>query len=339
MVASEPGGVAFRAKVGAAAKLHLRLRTIVRVLLRVGEFPAGDRAKLARGLGEVVWSRYAPSGVRATARKSKLNHTGLLTDAVAKATPLDGQGGEIYLRLERDVCTVSVDMSGDRLDHRGWRTDVGPAPLRETAAAAVLRIAGWDPDVPLIDPMCGSGVIPLEAAAWALDKPATRSFAFEAWEGMQRPIAEAAPGRSDLQIYGSDLREEAIEAARGHAAAAGLDEAAAFSVIDLADLRPSASEGLIVCNPPWGRRLDLGDCHAALGRMLRRFKGWQAAVITPRGKAASDLEGTLGRGPERVVPFRHGGAPVALRIYDKLGVRARSRRRRAGRPRRPGDHS
>ena len=217
-------------------------------------------------------------------------------------------------------------MSGQRLDHRGWRTEVGAAPLRETTAAAIVRLAGWGPDVPLIDPMCGSGVIPIEAASWALGKPSVRRFAFEAWDGAQPPITEA----SDLQIYGSDLRVDAIEAADRHAFAAGVADAVSFSVVDLGDLRPSAAEGLIVCNPPWGKRLEVGDSYAELGRMLRRFKGWQAAVITPVGQAVSDLEGTLGRGPERVVPFRHGGVPVALRIYDKLGVRARSRRRRAG---------
>jgi putative N6-adenine-specific DNA methylase len=334
---TETGGVHFRATVPQAARLHLQLRTVVRVLLRLTEFKAQSRKALKAGLAKVPWDRYAPSGVRTSAHKSKLRHTGLLSDAVAEAARgLDGAAGEIYLRMDRDSCTVSVDMSGERLGHRGWRTDVGPAPLQETAAAALLRIAGWDRRVALLDPMCGSGVLPLEAAAWARGRPADRPFAFEQWPGLQRPEAETAPAAGSAPaLYGQDRWAEAVDAARGHAAAAGFEEAVNWSVGELGSLRPPAAQGLIVCNPPWGKRLDSGDAYAELGRMLRRFKGWRAAVIAPRGPLVSDLEGTLGRGPDQVVPFRHGGVAVAIRIYERLGVRARSRRRRSGSPRRP----
>jgi putative N6-adenine-specific DNA methylase len=296
---------------------------------RLASFPARNKTALFEGLRAIDLSGLQPSGVRATARKSKLVHTGMLEDALREVAGLDKRSGkppseeppakeppaeeppaeepatgELRLRMEHDQCTVSVVMGANRLDHRGWRTDVGPAPLRESVAAAVLRIARWDRRVPLIDPMCGSGVLLVEAAAWA--------------EGMpEAPL-----------IHGSDVRPQAVEAARRHDTAAGVDAAVTWAVVDLADLRVEESEGLVICNPPWGKRLEVADVYAELGRTLRRFKGWRAAVITPKGEAAKDFEGTLGRGPVRVVPFRHGGVPVALRLYKRLGRRAVSRRRR-----------
>ena len=311
--AAGAGGVQYRADDRQEARIRLGLRTVVRVLRRVAEFPARDRRQLSDGLSAVDWAGLPTGGgVRATARKSKLHHTGLIEEAVRKAAglPAEAEGTSIRVRLERDVCTVSVVMGPERLDHRGWRTDVGPAPLRESVAAAVLRLSGWDRQAPLLDPLCGSGVLPLEAADWARQ-------------------AGGSP-----QIVGADVRPEAVDAARGHAAAAGLQDAIEWQVIEVSELAVQGGPGWVVCNPPWGKRLEVGQVYAELGRLLRRLKGWRAAVITPKGGAADDLEGTLGRGPERVIPFRHGGVAVALRLYERLGTRARSRRRPAGRSRR-----
>lgn len=337
----ETGGVPFRATVEEAARLHLRLRTVVRVLMRLGSFEARGRSALAAGLASLPLRRYRPAGVRVACRKSKLTHTGLVADAVRAASGgLEGAGGELYVRIDRDVCTVSVDMSGERLGRRGWRTDVGPAPLRESVAAALLREAGWAPGETLLDPMCGSGVFALEAADRALGLCAGRGrrFAWEAWLDVRPPVGVPPDVDDAPAIFASDRRPEALEAARAHAAAAGLEGVVGWSVTELSEVRApdGPPPGLVVCNPPWGRRLETGQVYLTLGRTLRRLKGWRAAVVAPRGDAVSDLEGALGRGPERVVPFRHGGQPVALRLYAKLGVRARSRRRRADRPRRRG---
>lgn len=321
------GGVGFVASDAQAARIHLDLRTVVRVLRRLGSFTATDKSALRDRLQGLDFAGAVFGGVKATARKSRIHHTGLLEEVVREVAPIseDGAAPLLRLRMERDVCTVSVAVGGERLDHRGWRTDVGPAPLRESVAAAILRVAGWDRVVPLIDPLCGSGVIPLEAADWARREGRTPS----------------------PSVTGSDARAEAIAAAGEHAAAAGLGDAITWAVSDLSSWSPSGPAGLVVCNPPWGKRMDVGEVYAELGRRLRGLKGWRAAVITPRaapraaggGDGAADLEGTLGRGPQRVVPFRHGGAPVALRIYERLGVRARSRRRPAGRRRPPADRS
>lgn len=351
-VSSTAGGVEFLATVEAAALAHRALRTVVRVLLRVAQFPAPDRAALAAGLRAVPWDRYAVGDVRTAAHRSRLRHTGLLDDAVREAlggalVP-GGPGGAVFLRMDADICTVSVDMAGEPLHRRGGRADVGPAPLRETTAAGVLRLCGWPGELEpaLVDPLCGTGVLPVEAAGMALALPAGagRAFAWQAWPSLSAVAArgakdQAAPMRSAPLIRGSDLRPEAVEAARAHAARAGVAGAVTFAVADAADAAPPEGwpAGLVVCNPPWGRRLPPGDAWSALGRALRRFRGWRAAVIGPPGPLVAALERALGRGPDRVIPFRSGGAAVALRVYGRLGVRARSRRRPSpGRPRRTG---
>jgi putative N6-adenine-specific DNA methylase len=224
-----PGGVEFVADLAGLAAANLRLATATRVLVRLGEFHAPGFPELHARSARLAWERHLrpgdPVAVHVTARRSRLYHTGgiaervlrglgerlgaapepaAVPDDMSEETCPDGQDPEdrvtrIVVRLERDVCTVSVDSSGAPLHRRGYRLALARAPLRPTLAAGVLRLAGWAPGEPLLDPFCGSGTLPIEAARWARGTAPgqDRGFAFARWPGLPGAAALAA-ARADL---------------------------------------------------------------------------------------------------------------------------------------------
>jgi putative N6-adenine-specific DNA methylase len=232
----------------------------------------------------------------------------------------------IYVRGVGDAFTFSVDATGELLHRRGARTEIGAAPLRETLAAGVLALAGWTPAESLFDPMCGAGTIPIEAAMRARDRAPGlhRAFAYESWPVFAahpeigralldeaRAAVRAAP--SGVVIAGSDRDPKVIESAMRNAARAGVEENALFSCAALEDARPPAGPGLVVLNPPYGRRL--GDprgierAYRDLGRVLRaRFAGWRAAVLAPTRVSPAAL--ALSRPTH--APLVNGGLRVNL---------------------------
>jgi putative N6-adenine-specific DNA methylase len=238
----------------------------------------------------------------------------------------------VLVRGEGDRFTFSVDASGERLHRRGARVEIGAAPMRETLAAGLLALAGWDPSQPLCDPVCGAGTLAIEAALQAIDRPPglDREFALEDWPlfaasgGAESAAALRARARARIRatapapIAASDRDPAAIDSAGRNAARACVAAHIAFACRDLGDARPPAeAPGLIIANPPYGRRL--GDPRAAvrvyrdLGRLLRaHFRGWRAAIVVPaRLPGAGDaLRLTL---PDRH-RLRNGGLPIELRV-------------------------
>jgi putative N6-adenine-specific DNA methylase len=196
------------------------------------------------------------------------------------------------------VCTVSADSSGALLHQRGYRVAPAAAPLRETLAAALLLAAGFSPDEPLCDPLCGSGTIAIEAALIAMRRAPglSRRFAFEKWPGFAAAVLEElrkeARSREkpiSAQIEASDRDAAALAAARENAARAGVE--IRFSERALADLPPAAGSGLVACNPPYGVRIggDLRRVYRELGDAARRRPGWRVAAVVadePLAKAA-----------------------------------------------------
>ncbi|MDQ2669740.1 MAG: class I SAM-dependent RNA methyltransferase, partial [Gemmatimonadota bacterium] len=199
---AEPGGVAFSASAEALARANLHLRTASRVLVRLGEFKAISFADLERRSRRLPWNSVVAPGARVrfrvTSRKSRLYHQDAIAErlvrSVAGAMPgVDAQPGGtdeggadeqlFVVRFFRDRCTVSADSSGELLHRRGYRLASGKAPLRETLAAAMLLAIGWDASTPLVDPLCGSGTIPIEAALIAgnIAPGIQRRFACERW--------------------------------------------------------------------------------------------------------------------------------------------------------------
>jgi putative N6-adenine-specific DNA methylase len=231
----------------------------------------------------------------------------------------------LSVRLFRDRCTVSVDASGEHLHRRGYRLRTAKAPMRENLAAAVLLAVGWDPASPLVDPMCGSGTLLIEAAMLARGIPPGfhRTFAFQGWPEIDPSVletcrAEAAAGvRSPVPavIVGSDRDTGAVAAAGENAARAGVaDDVRLFHRALSAAAPPSGTEsGWVVTNPPFGRRVGardrLRDLYAALGNLARqRFAGWDLAVVCPDRA----LVGQLGMPMEPCLTTRHGGLQVQV---------------------------
>lgn len=313
--ATEPGGVSFRATLAQVVVANLELRTASRVLVRVATFHASAFHELERRAARLPWQAYVPPGAgitfRVTSRKSKLYHQDGIAErligAAARCVPgvqlsPDAVAQRFVVRLFRDDCTVSVDASGTHLHQRGYRLATAKAPLRETLAAAMLLAACWNGAVPLVDPLCGSGTIPIEAALLARRMPPglRRGFAVERWPSFDPALLRAAVARAEdrilprapVPIVGADRDAGAIEVATGNAARAGVPEDIVFRRAAISALEPPPGPGVIVTNPPYGVRVgqsrDLRDLYARLGQVLRRrCPGWSVALLSARAELAA----------------------------------------------------
>jgi putative N6-adenine-specific DNA methylase len=334
--AVEPGGVAFRANAAGLFAANLELRTASRVLVRIGAFHASSFHELERRAARVPWARFLGPGVmpelRVTSRKSRLYHQDAVANRLAalvgksrESTGPDGNApSQLFLvRLAQDECTVSADSSGELLHRRGYRLDGGEAPLRETLAAAMLLESGWDGVAPLVDPFCGSGTIPIEAALLArrIAPGLRRGFAFERWPGVDalgwKRMKESARGRvlprARGPIVGADRDERAIAAARSNADRAGVEDDVEFRQAAVAAFEPPGAGGHIVTNPPYGvrvgERATLRGLYARFGEIVRsRAPDWRVTLLSPR----RELEHASGLHLESRLLTSNGGIRVRL---------------------------
>jgi putative N6-adenine-specific DNA methylase len=344
----QPGGVAFQGDAAAALQANLWLRTASFVLMRLTRFRARHLAALVTGAEAVAWRRLLPAGapltVRATCRKSRLQHSGAVAERVAGVVgsalglSVRDAGADrvsvgpepdpaspetrVRVRLYRDEVILSLDTSGDPLHRRGYRLETAKAPLRETLAAALLRLVGWSGERPLMDPCCGAGTIVIEAALRAARMPpgAGRRFAMERWPGLDpdcRATLEAAVRRRPVRVAlrGTDRDAGAVAAARHNAERAGVAAFVQFEKAPLSEVQTPAPAGLLACNPPYGKRLGARgsprNLYATLGACLRVAPpGWDLALITDRPALARATGLAL---TPCSPPLPHGGLKV--RIY------------------------
>ena len=197
----------------------------------------------------------------------------------------------IIVRLSDDKCTISVDSSGELLHKRGYRLAVAKAPLRETLAAALLMASGWDRCAPLLDPFCGSGTIPIEAAMMSQGIPPglKRNFAFMGWPGYDEAIFNSQKSavneqQPEVAIQASDRDAGAIKIAHENAARAGVEDLIEFKCQAVSSIQPPMGAGWVVTNPPYGLRIsegqDLRNLYAQFGNVLRKHcPGWQVTVL------------------------------------------------------------
>ena len=327
-LATEPGGVSFRATAVDLARCNIHLRTAARLTVRIAEFKAVSFADLERHGRRVPWAEFvgpaATVRLRVASRKSRLYHHDAIAERLARAlisavpaarlrsgAAEDAAADEqlFVVRLYRDRCTVSADSSGPLLHRRGYRLAAAKAPLRETLAAAMLLSIGWDGAAPLVDPLCGSGTIPIEAALIArnIAPGAARSFACERWPcagavdwAAVREAAAAAVRPMPVAVEGSDRDAGAVAAARQNAERAGVGSDVRFHERSLSAAEPAgAIPGWIVTNPPYGARVrggsDLRDLYARLGHLLSsRFYGWRLALLLANPALAAQLGTPLG---------------------------------------------
>ncbi len=337
----EQGGVAFSASDDALYRIHLRARSITRVRIRLGEAGALSIPELYDKTRRQPWERFlfrdACPKIAADARQSRLTHTGRIADAVrdgirarlaahGRRGDADGAAG-VHVRLVRNRCVFSVDASGERLDRRGWRLDPGPAPMRETLAAAMLMAAGYTGEEPLLAPFCGSGTLAIEGAMIAarIAPGLQRGFAFERWpcfkarrwqRARERALAMRREPLASPPVLASDLDAAALARTRANAVRAGVDGLLRCERQDALALvpPPGADGGLIVCNPPWGERLADGGAaarlYARLGAHLRAaFPGWRAAIVCARASQSRALGGSA-----PLLRAMHGGKWIEVRM-------------------------
>jgi len=340
----EPGGIEFRADTSCLYAANLHLRTASRIVVRIGSFHASAFHELERRARRLRWEVFIPPGAalafRVSARKSRLYHQGAIAErllaaaaervpgarAAPEVTEEDAAGAEvqrIIVRLFRDECTVSADSSGELLHRRGYRLATAKAPLRETLAAAMLLGAGYDGAAPLLDPMCGSGTIPIEAALLARRIPPGRwrRFAFESWPGFEAErwrglLAEANErilSTTSAPILGSDRDEGAVAAARANAERAGVASDLTLRRAAVSAIEPPTPAGWLITNPPYGirvgERAKLRDLFAQLGNVARRrCPGWRIAFLS----AHAELERQTGLPLEPRFATLNGGIRVRL---------------------------
>jgi putative N6-adenine-specific DNA methylase len=301
---SVPGGVECSGSWRDVWRANYLMRGAVRVLVRIAVFPAVHLSQLDKKSRKIDWSGWLPNGaglhVTASCRQSKLYHAGAVQQRVEQAVTdaIDGRldpanGLRLQARIVKNICTISLDTSGELLHRRGFKQAVVKAPIRETMAALLLRASGFTGREPVQDLMCGSGTFVIEAAEIALGLPPgrERSFAFEqlpsfdadAWAALQ---SSHKPVATDLIFAGSDRDKWAIEAARSNADRAGVSGVTQFETADVREARPVSDQaGLVMINPPYGARIGqrkaLYPVYHALSETLRRhFQGWRVGLVT-----------------------------------------------------------
>ncbi|WP_170763175.1 THUMP domain-containing class I SAM-dependent RNA methyltransferase [Ruegeria lacuscaerulensis] len=298
------GGVSCRGNWSDVWRANLSLRGANKVLVRMGSFPAVHLAQLDKRARKFPWTDFLrpdiPVKVEATSRKSRIYHAGAarqrveraITETLGASVSVDA-GLRILLRIDKDICTFSVDTSGEPLHKRGHKPAVAKAPMRETMAAMFLRDCGFDGSKPVLDPMCGSGTFVIEAAeiALGLNPGRSRRFAFEDLSGFD-PEAWAAMRQSGsvketgIQFYGSDRNAGAVEAASANSELAGVAARTAFQCRSVSDIKPPIGpKGLVIVNPPYGARIGdekrLRSVYGSLGKVLMaRFSGWRVGIVT-----------------------------------------------------------
>ncbi|MDJ0627802.1 MAG: class I SAM-dependent RNA methyltransferase [Rhodobacter sp.] len=334
------GGVLLQGAWPDVWRANLMLRGATRVLVRLAEFRALHLAQLDKRARKLPWSGWLrpdiPFRVEAACRKSRIYHAGAAAQRVERAAaealgagPAKDAAIVLKVRIEDDLCTISVDTSGPLLHRRGHKQAVNKAPMRETLAALVLRACGYEGTEPVYDPMCGSGTFVIEAAEIAarLAPGRNRHFAFESLAtydadtaaGLRATATAMSPGHT---FHGSDRDAGAVRMSLDNADRAGVAEFTRFAIKPIADAAPpDGPPGLVIVNPPYGGRIGnkkpLYGLYAGMGEVLAsRFRGWRVGIVTSEAGLAR-ATGLPFRDPGPFVD--HGGTKIRLWQTGPLG--------------------
>jgi putative N6-adenine-specific DNA methylase len=363
---AELGGVSFRGDAETMYSANLWLRTASRIVVRIASFHASTFHELERRAKQIPWPNFLPANsavrVRVTCRKSRLYHSDAVAqrilEAISRAAPgalpVTGDAKQenpdhdaarddeaevpaqlFIVRIVDDQCEISADTSGELLHRRGYRLEVGKAPLRETLAAAMLLASGWKTVESLVDPLCGSGTILIEAALLArgIAPGMRRKFAFMDWpsfsaEKWKQTLAGADGAAvaigSAPRIIGADRDAGAIDAAVRNAERAGVEGDIRFAVrpmsVSLDELDSLARPGWVLTNPPYGVRVGdaegLRNLYAKLGSTVKSAAGWKLGILTSDTK----LSRQMGLPMRARFSTTNGGISVAFFAQEKPTV-------------------
>lgn len=322
IVRTEDAKVTYMGDERAIVRSNLWLRSADRVLLKTGEFEALEFEELYQQTRGLPWEQLIPPDgkftVTGTSVKSKLHSVPACQKIVKKAIvdrlaeyyametfPETGAEYTVKATILKNRVTLTVDTSGPGLHKRGYRVADVAAPMKETLAAALVQLSFWKKGRILVDPCCGSGTIPIEAAMIGrnIAPGLGRSFACEGWELIEKSVWKeerkaafaAIDHEAELQIYGSDINGRAVRAAMQNAQEAGVDECITFRRMDVAGLFAPGENGIIITNPPYGERIgeekQIEAIYGALRAFMRKNPDWSLFMITTDREAEDKVAG------------------------------------------------
>ena len=344
IIKTEDGRVTYKTDEYGIARANMWLRCAERVHLKIAEFEAKTFDELFEGTKRINWAKYIPYGAqfpiaKASSIKSKLHSTPHIQSIVKKAIveslkksyledgllKEDKEKYPIYVFIHKDKVVLSIDTTGDALHKRGYREKANKAPIRETLAAAIMYLTPWRPGRTLVDPMCGSGTLLIEAAMMGINMAPglNREFISEKWRTMDKKIwwdirkeaYDKIDESTQFKIYGYDIDEEAINIARENAELAGVEDYIEFNVANAVDFRSDEEYGFIITNPPYGERLEDADSvkmlYKELGYTFRKLKNWSYYLIT----SFEDFEREFGQDAQRKRKLYNGMLKTNLYQY------------------------
>lgn len=351
----EDGRITFEGDAEAICRGNIFLRTTERVLLKVGRFHATTFEELFQGIKALPWEDYIPADgkfwvTKASSIKSKLFSPSDIQSIVKKAMvermkqeydmdwfPEDGASYPVRVFLMKDEVTVTIDTTGESLHKRGYRTMTSKAPLKETLAAALILLTPWKADRILVDPFCGSGTFPIEAAMIAANiaPGMKRHFLAETWDNLipkelwQECFMEAEEMVNtdiEVDVQGYDIDGDVIKAARENAKRAGVEELIHFQQRPVKDLHHPKKYGFIITNPPYGERLEEKEALPALykeiGMAYQNLDAWSLYMIT----SYEDAEKYIGRKADKNRKIYNG--MLKTYFYQFLGPKPPKRNRK-----------
>lgn len=349
----EDGRVTFIGDAEAICRANIFLRTTERVLLKVGSFHAETFEDLFQGTRAIPWEEYLPKDAKfwvakASSIKSKLFSPSDIQSIMKKAMvermkkaygiawfPENGASFPLRVFLHKDTVTVALDTTGESLHKRGYRTLTSKAPITETLAAALIMLTPWKSDRILVDPFCGSGTFPIEAAMIAANMAPgmNREFLSEDWKHLipRKCWYDAMDEADDLvdlsvqtDIQGYDIDGDIVRAARANAKAAGVDELIHFQQRSVSDLSHPKKYGFLITNPPYGERIEdkknLPELYKTIGERFAELDSWSAYIIT----AYEDTERYFGRKADKNRKIYNG--MMKTYFYQFLGPKPSRKR-------------
>ena len=349
----EDGRVTFEGDEEAVCRANIFLRTAERVMIQVGRFKATTFEELFQGIKNLPWEEYIPEDGKFWVKKASSINSKLFSpsdiQSIAKKAMVermkqnyhkewfkeDGASYPVRIFLLKDEVTVALDTSGDSLHKRGYRTMTSKAPLTETLAASLIMLTPWRKDRILVDPFCGSGTFPIEAAMIAANiaPGMNRDFTAEEWTNLidRKLWYECVKEAEDMidttvkvDIQGYDIDGDVIKAARENAKRAGVEHMIHFQQRAVADLSHPKKYGFIITNPPYGERLedkaDLPALYTQIGQAYQRLDSWSMFLIT----SYTDTEKYIGRKADKNRKIYNG--MLKTYFYQFLGPKPPKKR-------------